>query len=581
MKLVIAEKPSVAMSIAKVLKANNRKNGYMEGNGYIVSWCVGHLVGLANAEEYNEKYKKWDIKDLPIIPDKWETTVFKKTSSQFKTLKSLMNLDRVSEVICATDAGREGELIFRLVYEKAKCKKPIKRLWISSMEESSIKKGFENLREGREYIPLYESALARAKADWLVGINATRLFTCLYGNLLSVGRVQTPTLFLIVDREEKINNFKSTKYYNLSLELENFSIKSERFNIKTEAKSALKDIADEYVMCSEVDEKIKRIKPPLPFDLTTLQRESNRYFGYTAKQTLDYLQSLYEKKWITYPRTDSRYLTEDMKSTLIEIIEFISADVNIESPNINRICNNAKVTDHHAIIPTLETKNLDINEIPKTEQNLYGLICMKLLSSVSKVCIEREITAVFELNSHIFKTTGTEIIDQGYKEIENRYLMQFNNHGDKKEEGQLPIITKGEQYRIISKDIKEGKTTPPKRYTEDTLLSSMERAGREETHDLLDIERIGLGTPATRASIIEKLISVGYVERVNKNLIPTKKAYHLITVVPEELKSPKLTARWENELTLMSMGKGSEKRFINEIKKIVKDIIIKYSKLQR
>ncbi|HHX70819.1 MAG TPA: DNA topoisomerase 3 [Gallicola sp.] len=577
MKLVIAEKPSVAMSIAKVLNVSNRKNGYLEGNGYIVSWCIGHLVGLANADEYEEKYKTWRMEDLPIIPKNWKLTVFKQTSKQFNLIKKLMNDNRVEEVICATDAGREGELIFRLVYEKANCNKPIKRLWISSMEETAIKEGFTNLKSGDEYLSLYKSALSRAKADWIVGINATRLFTTLYKNLLSVGRVQTPTLSMMVDREVNIEQFKSEPFYHLALKLDGFSIESNRFQRKDDVENLLESINEDYVKCIKVERQEQRLKPPLPFDLTTLQREANRYFGYTAKQTLDYLQSLYEKKWITYPRTDSRYITEDMKDTVMEIIKLIGADVDIEKPNIKRICNNNKVTDDHAIIPTLKTKELDLKELPRTEQQLYGLICTKLLTSVLEECIEQKVKVIFEVEGFKFTSSWKETIRIGFRDIENRYLDQFKDHREPEENKKIPQIEEGKLYRIENRSIKEGKTTPPKHFTEDTLLSAMERAGNEELDESLDIEKRGLGTPATRAGIIEKLIAVGYLERKNKKLIATKKAYHLITVVPEELKSPKLTSDWENKLTKIASGEYSEEKFINEIEGSFTIILNKYS----
>lgn len=577
MKLVIAEKPSVARSIAEVLKAYNKYDGYLEGNGYMVTWCIGHLVGLADADVYENRYKKWKLEDLPIIPDVWETTIFNNTSKQFSLLNRLLNDKRVKEVICATDAGREGELIFRLVYKKANCNKPVKRLWISSMEDSAIERGFNNLKDGKAYDNLYSSALARAKADWLVGINATRLFTTLYGNLLSIGRVQTPTLSMIVEREHIIQNFKNKPFYHIQLDFGEFIAESSRIEDKNKAKELLSRITNNSGVCEELEGKEQVIKAPLPFDLTTLQREANRYFGYTAKQTLDYLQELYEKKLITYPRTDSRYLTEDMEENIKTIIEDISDNTNYTNLNIKKIINNDKVNDHHAIVPTKEIRKFNMKELPLTLQNIFGLICMRLISSVLDDCLEKKIRASFIVNDEEFVVTGKKVVKEGFKKVENSFISQFKEAKCDKEFSELPNIIKGREYAIKNKNIREGKSTSPKRYTEDTLLGAMEKAGIEDIDKDLDTEKQGLGTPATRATIIEKLISIGYLERKKKQLIPTHKAFSLITVIPDELKSPSLTSDWENMLTEISMGYMEADAFMGGIEDFVKDIISNYS----
>lgn len=577
MKLVIAEKPSVARTIAEVLKVYNKQSGYIEGNGYIVTWCIGHLVGLADGDVYEERYKKWKLEDLPIIPDIWETVIFNNTSKQFSVLNRLMNDRRVKEVICATDAGREGELIFRLVYEKANCNKPIKRLWISSMEDAAIEKGFENLKDGKDYNNLYSSALARAKADWLVGINSTRLFTTLYGNLLSIGRVQTPTLSMIVDREHVIQNFKSKPFYHIQLDFGDFIAESSRFEDKNKATELLSRIIVNNAVCNEIEEKEQVIKSPLPFDLTTLQREANRYFGYTAKQTLDYLQELYEKKLITYPRTDSRYLTEDMEENIKLIIEYISDETNNTNLNLKKIINNDKVNDHHAIVPTEEIRKFNMKELPLKLQNIFGLICMRLVSSVLDDCIEKKVRASFIVNEEEFIVTGKKVVKEGFKKVENRFISQFKEPRQDKESKGLPNIIREREYAIKNKNIREGKTTSPKRFTEDTLLGAMEKAGVEDIDKDLDTEKQGLGTPATRSTIIEKLISVGYLERKKKQLIPTHKAFSFITVIADELKSPSLTSEWENMLTKISMGDMKADVFIGEVEDFVKQIISNYS----
>lgn len=578
MKLIITEKPSVAMSIAKVLGIHGRKYGYVESKEYIISWCVGHLVGLAQADKYNEKYKKWRYEDLPIIPSEFQYDLFVKTKKQYEILNKLLNRSDVLEVINACDLGREGELIFRLVYYHSKCQKPMKRLWISSMEDSAIKDGFKNLKDGKEFYNLYKSALARSQADWIVGINATRLFTVLYNQLLSVGRVQTPTLALIVNREEDIRSFRKEKFYHLDLYLDGFMASSDRIKEKDEANELKNLCIGEMAIAKDVTKQKKNVNPPLPFDLTSLQREANRLFGYTAKQTLDYTQSLYEKKWVTYPRTDSRCLTDDMMESLINLINGIDKDNLVENPNYKRILDSKKVTDHHAIIPTIQSLNMNIEDIPKTEKNIYNLICLKLLEAVADTYEEEIVTVSLLVGDKIFTAKGKKVVNLGFKGIKSNFDENFNTMEKEKDNSiLLPEIEEGMVFEIQNSEIREGLTQPPKHFTEDTLLSAMERAGNEELDKELDVEKKGLGTPATRAGIIEKLISVGYLERKKKQLLPTDKGVSLITVMPDNLKSPKLTAEWENKLTEISLGKGSDEEFLKGIDEMITDLVKTYS----
>ncbi|MGO1712831.1 MAG: DNA topoisomerase 3 [Senegalia sp. (in: firmicutes)] len=579
MKLVIAEKPSVAMSIAEVLGCKERKDGCIEGNGYIISWCIGHLAGVANPESYNTLYSKWKYEDLPILPEKWKFQVFKNTKKQFNILKKLMNKKEVDEIICATDSGREGELIFRLVYREAGCTKSFKRLWISSMEKSAITKGFNNLKNGNEFDNLYKSALARAKADWIVGFYATRLFSVLFNQTLSVGRVQTPTLSLIVERQSDINNFKKEKFFNIDLQLEDFIATSNRILDENKAIDVLNNVTGKQVIVVDIKRNTKKIKPPLLFDLTSLQREANMLFGFSAKQTLDYSQSLYEKKWITYPRTDSRYLTEEMKDGLIELIESLDENIDINNINFDRVINDKKVNDHHAIIITLESRKFKKEELPKGESTIYNLIESKLLQALSKNRVEEHTEVILKVDNIEFKSKGKVILEGGFKEIENKYLKKIKTSKKTEKEIILPELYKNQSFKILDSKKKEGFTQPPKHYTEDTLLSAMERAGNEDIDKGLEVEKIGLGTPATRAGIIEKLISVGYIERKGKQLLPTDKAVSLVTIIPDELKSPILTAEWENSLTNISLGKEDDKKFIREIESMMKNLVKMYSQI--
>ena len=559
MQLVITEKPSVAMSIAKVLGVKNRQNGYIEGNSYIISWCVGHLVGLVSPEIYDEKYKKWDMEDLPIFPKEFKHYVLPKVKKQFSILKILMNRKDINEVINACDAGREGELIFRLVYKQAKCKKDIKRLWISSMEDRAIKEGFENLKEGHDYDNLFASATARAKADWLVGMNLSRLYSLLYKQNYSVGRVQTPTLALMVKREGDIQSFKKEKYYIVELDLDDFSLTTERID-NPDIAEQLKNLVPETIKIDYVEEKEKITKPDLPFDLTTLQRECNRYFGYSAKQSLDYAQSLYEKKLITYPRTDSRYLTEDMITSLVNNI---LGKNDFDTDRIKVIFNTKKVTDHHAIIPTASASIEEIESLPESEKRVFKLIKNKLHASFSYPLKEKLTKIIAEFDGFEFITKGKTVIDGGF----TKYLEDYKPK-DKKD-NPLPIVNPGDEFSIKEKTIKEKYTQPPKPYTEESLLKAMEIAGKGEIDKGIEVERVGLGTPATRAGIIENLIYKKYIKREGKNLIPTHLGLAVISIVAKELKNAKLTSDWETSLYYISKGKSREEDFLQEIEAFI------------
>lgn len=559
MQLVIAEKPSVAMSIAKVLGVKNKQNGYMEGNGYIISWCVGHLVGLVSPEIYDEKYKRWNIEDLPIFPKEFKHYVLPKVKKQFSILKILMNRKDINEVINACDAGREGELIFRLVYKQAKCKKDIKRLWISSMEDRAIKEGFENLKEGHDYDNLFASATARAKADWLVGMNLSRLYSLLYKQNYSVGRVQTPTLALMVKREGDIQSFKKEKYYTVELDLDDFSLTTERID-NPDIAEQLKNLVPETIKIDYVEEKEKITKPDLPFDLTTLQRECNRYFGYSAKQSLDYAQSLYEKKLITYPRTDSRYLTEDMITSLVNNI---LGKNDFDTDRIKVIFNTKKVTDHHAIIPTASASIEEIESLPESEKRVFKLIKNKLHASFSYPLKEKLTKIIAEFDGFEFITKGKTVIDGGF----TKYLEDYKPK-DKKD-NPLPIVNPGDEFSIKEKTIKEKYTQPPKPYTEESLLKAMEIAGKGEIDKGIEVERVGLGTPATRAGIIENLIYKKYIKREGKNLIPTHLGLAVISIVAKELKNAKLTSDWETSLYYISKGKSREEDFLQDIEAFI------------
>ena len=566
--LVIAEKPSVAISIAKVIGATKKKDGYYEGNGYRVSWCVGHLIQMANPESYDEKYAKWNMVDLPIIPKEYKYEVSKTTKKQFSILKKLMNDKEIDKVINACDAGREGEAIFRLVYNQANCKKKMKRLWISSMEDSAIKDGFDNLKDGSFYDNLFESAGARAIADWLVGMNLSRLYSCLYKQNYSVGRVQTPTLSMIVKRDDEIANFKKEKYYTVELFMNGFTLSTDRIDDEVAAEQLINLVGDK-IEITDIVQKEKITKPELPFDLTTLQRECNKYFGYSAKQTLDYAQSLYEKKLITYPRTDSRCLTEDM---ITSTINHILGKNDFDTGRIKTVFNSKKVTDHHAIIPTASSMNEDLTSIPESELKVYELILNKLHASVGYPLIENTTKIVAKFDGFKFTSSGKVIVDEGFTKYLNEYAKKKN------EDTVLPDVKIGDSLDIKDKEIKEKYTSPAKHFTEDTLLKAMEVAGNDALDKNIEVERKGLGTPATRAGIIENLIFKGFIKRDKKNLIATHKGISLTTIVADKFKSAKTTAQWEKQLYEVANGNASKEEFLIEIETEIRNEILRYKK---
>ena len=577
MKLVLAEKPSVAQRIAKVLGANKREDGYLEGNGYVVSWCVGHLVELAQPEVYDAKYGKWVYNDLPIFPADWQYAVSSGTKKQFGILKKLMARDDVASLVCATDAGGEGELIFRLVYHKAGCRKPFERLWISSMEDSAIREGFDNLKSGTEYDALYEAALCRERADWIVGINATRLFSTLYGQTLNVGRVMTPTLAMAVMREAAIAAFKPEPFYTVQIGLNGFAAASERFKKKSDAEAVSRDCSAAVVTKAERKEKSE--KPPALYDLTSLQRDANRVLGYTAQQTLDYTQNLYEKTLVTYPRTDSRYLTDDMAHNLPDLVNmafhiFPAPGVNYVPVHAEQVVDNKKVTDHHAIIPTRELQKCNLNELPKGELAILQLISTRLFVAVGDPHRYEETVIELDCGGTAFSAKGKTILHNGWKAFTRK---SSSTKSDEKEQA-LPSVSVGNEMAVTSTEIKEGKTSPPKHFTEDTLLQSMETAGADEMPD--EVERKGLGTPATRAGIIEKLVRIGFLERKGdkktKHLIPTHKGTALVTVMPEQIQSPSMTADWEEKLLLIEKGEYASEDFMDEIKDVIAGLIQNY-----
>ena len=528
-KLVICEKPSVAKSIASALGVTSRADGYFEGNGYLVSWCIGHLVGLADAAAYDDRYKKWRYEDLPILPNPFRYVVSEEKAAQFHILRSLMERPDVTELVNACDAGREGELIFRLVYEAAGCSKPFSRLWISSMEDAAIREGFADLRPGGDYDPLYQSALCRQKADWLIGINASRLFSVLYHRTLNVGRVQTPTLAMLADRDSKIVLFRKEKYHHVRLALEGAEAVSDRI-VSPEDAQAIRDACDgQRAVCVSLVREKKTEKPPKLYDLTTLQREANRVFGYTAKQTLDYAQSLYEKKLLTYPRTDSRYLTVDMAETASVVLHLAARVPPFDAcpeffPDVLGLVNDKEVSDHHALIPTLELEKADVPALPVGERNILLLVCCKLLCAAAEPFVYEAVTAAFDCGGHTFTAKGKQVLFQGWRAIQEVFRSSLKEKPeDEDAEGVLPALTEGQVFESVAASVTEHFTSPPKPYTEDTLLSAMENAGKEDMPD--EAERKGLGTPATRPAIIEKLVSGGFVECKGKNLIPHKGGY--------------------------------------------------------
>ena len=581
MKLVLAEKPSVAMSLSKVIGADQRGDGYMEGNGYLVSWCVGHLVELSQPEAYDEKYAKWKYDDLPILPEHWQYQVSASTKKQFGILKKLMQRKDVESLICATDAGREGELIFRLVYHQCGCKKPVERLWISSMEDSAIREGFQKLRPGTEYDALYEAALCRERADWIVGINATRLFSCLYGQTLNVGRVMTPTLAMVVMRDAAIRAFKPEPFYSAELKFRDFQAGGERMKEKAEAEKLVAECCQAgSAIITKVEQKEKSEKPPALFDLTSLQREANRQLGFTAQQTLDYTQALYEKKLVTYPRTDSRYLTDDMAPLVPELVSVIQQSFQIQADvpapvNAAQVINSKKVTDHHAIIPTKTAASYDISSLPSGEQAILTMLAVRLICAVGTPCLYAETVVEAECAGQKFRTKGKTATDIGWR----RYAGKPSEEAEKNAgASELPELSEGMTLELARVDLKEGKTSPPKRFTEDLLLSAMESASLDEFP--AGVERKGIGTPATRAAIIEKLVQKGFIERrgdkKTKYLCSTDKGNALVTVVPEQIQSPSMTADWEEKLLKIEHGEYDGDAFMGEISSMVSGLVKTY-----
>ena len=600
-KLIVAEKPSVAQAIAKALGITKRRDGYLEGRGSpvatskcqqhleapteptgetecLVSWCIGHLVELAPPGYYDPKLVKWSRADLPILPKTWQYLVSPGTQKQFEVLRSLMARPDVDQLICATDAGREGELIFRLVYHQCGCAKPFTRLWISSMEDVAIREGFAHLKPSTEYDALYKAALCRERADWLVGINATRLFSCLYGQPLNVGRVMTPTLAMTVSREAAIDAFRPEPFYTVLLKMEDCMASSERFKDKSQAEALLAECrkASQAVL-QKTERKEKTEHPPALYDLTSLQRDTNRLLGYSAQQTLDYTQALYEKKLVTYPRTDSRYLTEDMEPGLPDLIRQTAAHFGVtgEIPiHTQQVINSKKVSDHHAILPTRSMANADLSSLPAGESHVLRLIAARLLAAVGEPYRYAETTVQMECAGQVFTAKGKTVLAEGWKAVE-RAVLGDTAEKDKEKLEILPEVQERETMSVLDAQLKEGKTSPPKHYTEDTLLSAMETAGKEELPK--EAERRGIGTPATRAAIIEKLVKKGFLTREGsgktKNLIPTEKGRALISVMPEEIQSPAMTADWEQKLLQIERGELDPETFMDEIEQMVASLV--------
>ena len=576
--LVVAEKPSVGAAYAKVLGATNRQDGYWEGNGYLVSWCVGHLVELAPPNVYDAKYVKWSIADLPILPEKWQYLVSTSTKKQFGILQKVMNRPDVDSIVCATDAGREGELIFRLVYQQAGCKKPFSRLWLSSMEENAIREGFAHLKPSTEYDALYNAALCRERADWMVGINASRLFSCLYGQPLAVGRVMTPVLAMTVVREAAIAAFVPEKFYTVALTLaDGGTASSKRFAQKADAELLLSKCRKEgRVTVQKMERKEKSESPPQLYDLTALQRDANRLLGFTAQQTLDYAQSLYEKRLITYPRTDSRFLTEDMAASIPGLVTDTGKVFAVEKTlpiHVRQVINGSKVTDHHALLPTKSMANADLAALPVGERNVLRLIAARLLCAVGEPHRYAETTLTTECAGEEFTAKGKVVLSEGWKAMERKMLGELL--GKQKEQATLPDVQEQSQCSIVVAELKEGQTTPPKHFTEDTLLHAMETASADSMPE--GVERQGIGTPATRAATIEKLVQKGFLERKGnkktKVLLPTDKGKALVAVMPEEIQSPEMTADWETKLLRIEHSEMEPKTFMTEIKEMISSLV--------
>lgn len=586
MQLVIAEKPSVGKAIANVLGANKSNDGYVEGNGYIVSWCVGHLVELFAPNEYDEKYKKWSFETLPIIPAEYRFKISASTAKQYKVIKDLMNRKDVDELVCATDAGREGECIFRYVYNFTGCRKPVKRLWISSVEDKAIRDGFENLRESSDFDNMFAAGFSRAKADWLVGMNLSRLFSCRYGSPLSVGRVQTPTLAMIVKRDSDVKNFVKQKFFTVELDCGDVTVSSSRIDDENMAKNIAERCNGKAAVVTNAEKSVKTVNPPKLYDLTTLQREANRQYGYTAQQTLDYTQSLYENKLVTYPRTDSQFLTEDMEETAISMVDTIYSAIPQFKPdcefvpNVQRLINNKKVSDHHAIIPTAEIANKNLDELPVGEKNILLLIAAKLITATAPVHKYEAVKVKVICEDNEFSASGKTVLESGFKAVEKQIKSNLKGGSSEEKsedkEKSLPNVFQGQTFENVKSSLAEHFTSPPKPFTEDTLLSAMETAGNSDYDENSDVEKKGLGTPATRASIIEGLVKRQFVERSKKQIIATAKGINLISVLPEKVKSPKLTADWETRLQAIEKGTESDVDFMNDIENYVKQLTSEY-----
>ena len=580
--LIVTEKPSVAHTISKVLGATIRRDGYLEGGGWLVSWCVGHLVELAPPGVYDSRLERWNRADLPILPERWQYLVSSSTKKQFDVLCKLMHRADVDRIVCATDAGREGELIFRLVYHQCGCRKPVSRLWISSMEDAAIRAGFENLKPSTEYDSLYKAALCRERADWLVGINATRLFSCLHGVTLNVGRVMTLTLAMTVEREAAIEAFHPEPFYTILLKMEDCMASSERFKDKSQAEELLAECRkSSRVLVQKSERKEKSERPPALYDLTTLQRDANRLLGYSAQQTLDYTQALYEKKLVTYPRTDSRYLTEDMAAGLPGLVMDTAVAFGFRGAipvHAKQVINNQKVSDHHAILPTQSVTGADLSSLPAGEASVLRLIAARLLAAVGEPYRYAEITVQFECAGQTFTAKGKTVLDEGWKAIERAILGDTTEKGNENL-GVLTEVQDKETLPILDAQLKEGRTTPPKHFTEDTLLAAMESAGADSMPE--EAERRGIGTPATRAATIEKLVQKGFLAREGggkvKRLIPSEKGRTLITAMPEQLKSPAMTAEWETKLTQIEKGQYAPEQFMEEIESMMKSLVNQYA----
>lgn len=578
--LVIAEKPSVAQSYAKNLSAYKREDGYLEGESCIVSWCLGHLAEYAQPEEYDPKYEKWQFDDLPILPETWKLKVSKDKKKQFEVIKTLMNRSDVEYLVNGCDAGREGELIFQRVYDLAGCRKPVKRLWISSMEDAAIQKGFQTMKSEEEYKNLCMAAVCRAQADWLIGMNGTRAYTTRYFKRLVVGRVQTPTLAMLAERQERIEHFQKEAFYKIALTDGKLTVVSENI-ANEEAADLLAALCNgSTAVVTQMKKERKKSFPPKLYDLTSLQREANRYFGYTAKRTLDMLQELYEEKLITYPRTDSQFVTEDMKDSVEELVEKMPVllsfvDYEQLGHGIKRVINNAKVSDHHAILPTKEAVEKGIADLPADKKNLMMLICQQLVQATGEEYLYEQTDITVKCQEHDFKARGKIPVQMGFKEVEKAFKQLCVKAEPVEEKEKETSIPAGYEEGMRLFPVKAEKTThytsPPKPFNEDTLLAAMETAGNKEFDS--ETEKKGLGTPATRASIIEKLVSSGYAQRKGKQILPSTEGKELVKVMPEYLKSAVMTAEWENQLLLMEKGQITDTQFMGEITSLVRKIL--------